>query len=55
MQEANKDFDMLLLPNEGVDGGAGGHLDANYVFRRTWDYFVKHLHDVEPPKDFDLS
>lgn len=55
LQKANKDFDMLLLPNEGVDGGAGGHLDANYAFRRTWDYFVQHLQGVEPPKEFRLT
>ena len=51
LQRANKDFDMLILPNEGV----GSHIGSDYAFRRTWDYFVKHLQGIEPPKEFDLS
>ena len=42
LQKANKDFEMLILPNEGpLESGA--HIGSNYAFRRTWDYFVKHL------------
>ena len=52
LQQANKDFDMLVLPNEpGAKSGA--HISSFYAFRRTWDYFVKHLLGVEPPKEFN--
>jgi dipeptidyl aminopeptidase/acylaminoacyl peptidase len=46
----NKNFDMLVMPNRN-HGFAG----EPYVVRRTWDYFVEHLLDVEPPVDVDLS
>jgi dipeptidyl aminopeptidase/acylaminoacyl peptidase len=40
---ANKDFDLLVVPGMGhSDGGAYGE-------RRRRDYFVRHLHGVEPP------
>jgi dipeptidyl aminopeptidase/acylaminoacyl peptidase len=41
--KANKDFDMLIVPN-GQHGLAGDYFD-----RKRWDYFVKHLLGVEPP------
>ena len=46
--KANKDFDLLIFPNAGH--GYGG--DSNYMMRRRWDYFVKHLLGAEPPKDW---
>jgi len=45
--KADKDFDMLLVPNSGH-----GYTPANYVMRRRWDYFVKYLLDAEPPRDY---
>ena len=45
--KANKEFDLLMIPNSGH-----GFAPANYVMRRRWDYFVKHLLDVKPPKDY---
>jgi len=47
--KANKDFDLLLLPNRG-------HNFANdpYMIRRRWDYFVRNLMGAEPPKDYEL-
>lgn len=48
LQKANKDFDLLLLPNHG-------HGFSSYVTRRIWDYLVKHLLDAEPPKEFPLT
>jgi len=51
LQNANKDFDMLILPNEGVNT----HIGSDYAFRRTWDFFVKHLQQVEPPKEFKIG
>lgn len=46
----NKDFDLVLLPN-------GGHAwsSNNYGLRRIWDYFVLHLRDEKPPREFRLS
>jgi dipeptidyl aminopeptidase/acylaminoacyl peptidase len=46
--KANKDFDLLIFPNAGH--GYGG--DSNYMMRRRWDYFVKHLLGAEPPKEY---
>ena len=40
---ANKDFDLLVVPNGGH--GAGG----NYYQRRLRDFFVRHLLGQEPP------
>jgi dipeptidyl aminopeptidase/acylaminoacyl peptidase len=45
--KANKDFDMLLIPNSGH-----GYAPGNYVMQRRWDYFVKYLLDAEPPRDY---
>ena len=49
LMAANKDFDMLLLPK------MIHALFPDYLMRRTWDYLVKHLMGVEPPKDFHLQ
>ena len=49
--KANKDFDLLMLPNEAH--GYGGA--SNYMTRRRWDYFVKNLLGVEPPKNYELG
>jgi dipeptidyl aminopeptidase/acylaminoacyl peptidase len=49
--KANKDFDLLLLPNARHGYGVDGY----YVMRRRWDYFVKNLLGVAPPKEFDLQ
>jgi dipeptidyl aminopeptidase/acylaminoacyl peptidase len=46
--KANKDFDLLLLPDRGHDQGNG------YFVRRLWDYFVRNLAGVEPPKEYPL-
>jgi dipeptidyl aminopeptidase/acylaminoacyl peptidase len=49
--KANKDFDLLLIPNANH-----GYGDASsYMMRRRWDYFVRWLLDVEPPAGVDLS
>ncbi|HSW11063.1 MAG TPA: DPP IV N-terminal domain-containing protein [Bacillota bacterium] len=48
--EENKDFDLLILPN-------GTHASGNhpYVTRRRWDYFVRHLLEMEPPPEYKLN
>lgn len=47
LMKADKDFDMLVLPNAGHGFGNG-----RYFMKKRWDYFVRHLKGQEPPKDF---
>ena len=47
---ANKDFDLILFPNRGH--GFGGE---NYMIRRKWDYFVKHLLGAETPVNYEIG
>ena len=47
---ANKDFDMLMLPNRGH-----GFARKPYMMRKRWDYFVQHLMAVTPPKEFSFA
>jgi len=49
--KANKDFDLLLLPNQRHDYEDEAD---NYATRRRWDYFVRHLLGAEPPHEFQL-
>jgi len=49
--KANKDFDLLMIPNAAHGYGNA----ANYMTRRRWDYFVRNLLGLEPPKDFVLG
>ncbi len=48
--KANKDFDLLLFPNSAHGFGQF----SPYMMRKRWDYFVKHLLNAEPPKEFGL-
>ncbi len=45
--EANKDFDLQLLPNR-----RHGFYSEPYMMRRRWDYFVKNLKHVNPPEEY---
>ena len=47
---ANKDFDLLLLPNR-----AHGFGNEAYMVRRRWDYFVRNLLGAEPPKEYQIG
>lgn len=47
--KANKDFDLLLLPNRGHGFG-----NEPYMVRRRWDYFVRYLAGAEPPSEYKL-
>ena len=49
--KANKDFDLLMIPNAGHGYGD----NANYMTRRRWDYFVRNLLGVEPPIEYKLG
>ncbi|MEO8201538.1 MAG: prolyl oligopeptidase family serine peptidase, partial [Gemmatimonadota bacterium] len=46
---ANKDFDLLLLPNR-----LHGFGNEAYMVRRRWDYFVKNLLGAEPPREYEM-
>ncbi|WP_127137484.1 S9 family peptidase [Flagellimonas oceanensis] len=49
--KANKDFDLILYPNK-----RHGYGDmTTYMTRKRWDYFVKNLKGMEPPKEFPLE
>jgi dipeptidyl-peptidase-4 len=47
--KANKDFDLLLLPNRRHGFG-----NEPYMVRRRWDYFVRYLLGEEPPAGYEL-
>jgi dipeptidyl-peptidase 4 len=49
LMKANKNFDMLIVPN--MYHGEGGN---PYLVRRRWDYFVQGLLGVTPPADFEV-
>jgi dipeptidyl aminopeptidase/acylaminoacyl peptidase len=48
--KANKDFDLLIVPNQYHGEG-----NSTYLIRRRWDYFVRHLLGVTPPKDYEIK
>jgi len=52
LMKANKNFDMLLVPNM-YHGESGDH--ALFLVRRRWDYFVEHLMGVTPPANFEIK
>ncbi len=49
LMNANKDFQMLLVPNM-YHGPSGPH--ALYVVRREWDFFARYLLKQKPPGNF---
>jgi dipeptidyl aminopeptidase/acylaminoacyl peptidase len=49
--KANRDFDLLMIPNARHGFGSA----SNYFMRRRWDYFVRHLQGVEPPREYEFG
>lgn len=49
--KANKDFDFILLPNARHGYG----MDGLYIMRRRWDYFIQHLMNATPPKEYEIT
>ena len=47
--KANKDFDLLILPNRNHGFG-----NEPYMIRRRWDYFVRYLMGAEPPMEYEF-
>ena len=48
--KANKDFDLIMLPNRGHGFG-----NEPYMVRRRWDYFVRYLLGGVPPEGYELK
>lgn len=51
LEKANKDYDLVVFPNSAHGYGSYSY----YMMRRRWDYFVKNLLGVEPPKEYVLK
>ena len=49
--KANKDFDLVVFPNARHGYG----VDAAYMMRRRWDYFVRWLLGETPPAQFQMT
>jgi len=49
--KANKDFDLLLIPNVPHGYGAA----SQYMMRRRWDYFVRYLAGGTPPVEYQMK
>jgi dipeptidyl-peptidase-4 len=49
--KANKDFDLLLIPNVAHGYGAA----SQYMMRRRWDYFVRYLAGDIPPNEYEMK
>jgi dipeptidyl aminopeptidase/acylaminoacyl peptidase len=49
--KANKDFDLLLIPNVAHGYGAA----SQYMTRRRWDYFVRYLAGAIPPNEYEMK
>jgi dipeptidyl aminopeptidase/acylaminoacyl peptidase len=49
--KANKDFDLLLIPNANHAYGEA----TQYVTRRRWDYFVRYLAGDTPPHEYQMK
>ena len=49
--KANKDFDLLMIPNAGHGYGSA----TRYVVRRRWDYFVRYLAGGVPPEEYQMK
>jgi len=48
---ANKNFDLIIFPNAGHGYGRA----SDYMTRRRWDYFVRHLLGAEPPQEYEIG
>jgi dipeptidyl-peptidase 4 len=49
--KANKDFDLLLIPNVAHGYGPA----TQYMMRRRWDYFVRYLANGVPPTEYEMK
>ena len=49
--KANKDFDLILIPNVAH----GYAIGSQYMARRRWDYFVRNLAGDTPPYEYQMK
>jgi dipeptidyl-peptidase 4 len=49
--KANKDFDLLMIPNAAHGYGAA----SQYMTRRRWDYFIRYLAGATPPPEYEMK
>jgi len=49
--KANKDFDLLMIPNVHHGYGAA----SPYMTRRRWDYFIRYLAGDQPPVEYKMK
>ncbi len=49
--KANKDFDLIMIPNAHHGYGAA----APYMMRRRWDYFTRYLAGDVPPHEYNMK
>ncbi len=49
--KANKDFDLLIIPNVPHAYGYA----TQYMTRRRWDYFVRYLAGNTPPHEYEMK
>jgi dipeptidyl aminopeptidase/acylaminoacyl peptidase len=49
--KANKDFDLLMIPNVPHSYGPA----SGYMTRRRWDYFVRYLAGDTPPHEYQMK
>ena len=49
--KANKDFDLLMIPNAHHGYGAA----SPYMMRRRWDYFIRNLAGGTPPANYQMK
>ncbi|PLX16586.1 MAG: hypothetical protein C0597_07850 [Marinilabiliales bacterium] len=47
----NKDFEFIIIPNANHDLT----WRSKYAARKRMDFFVKHLWNIEPPKEFEFK
>ena len=50
LNKANKDYDLIIFPNARHGFGK----DSFYMMRKRWDYFVTHLQEKVPPKEYQI-
>lgn len=50
LNRAHKPYDLLYLANQ-----THGFSSDPYFLKRQWDYFVRHLHGIEPPAGFKIG
>ena len=51
LEKANKDYNLVVFPNSHHGYGQF----SMYMMRRRWDYFVKNLLGVQPPKEYEFN